>query len=68
MEGALRPMVEKAFARDRTAELGYWNHGFLTDLLRRNLDNEFYRRQVWALLTFDSWHRVFIEGDRTGLL
>lgn len=42
---------------------GYFNKSYIEKLLRNNSSNgEYVGRQVWLLLTFELWCRVFIDG------
>lgn len=64
LEGELAPTVERALSRRRVEELGYWNPEHVTWLRRQDMRRPHHRRQLWTLLTFDVWHRVFVEGQR----
>ena len=64
MKGELKAVVGAALSRPRLEELGYWHPTFVGQLLKRDLNNEYYRRQLWVLVVFDMWHRIFIEGER----
>ena len=63
MSESLRPVADAAFSRKRIEALGYWDFSYVQGLLQRDLNNSYYRRQFWALLIFDVWHRLFLEGE-----
>ena len=48
--------------KERINSLGFWDYSYIEKLLSRNLNNEFYKRQFWTILTFEIWHQIFIEG------
>ncbi|MBI5787291.1 MAG: asparagine synthase (glutamine-hydrolyzing) [Candidatus Schekmanbacteria bacterium] len=45
---------------DDIRELGYFKENYIKELLGKNLNNQYYRRQFWALFTFALWYRIFI--------
>jgi asparagine synthase (glutamine-hydrolysing) len=49
---------------DRTArERGYFEDGYVTELLRQHSDRRRDHSQaIWTLLNFELWHREFVDG------
>ena len=59
----LRPMLEDELADDRMRRLGHFEpavvRGLLADHMSRRRDRE---GILWALLSFSTWHRVYVES------
>jgi asparagine synthase (glutamine-hydrolysing) len=60
----LRPFVEDTLSADGIRAAGIFRY----EAVRRILDDHFARRanydnQIWALITFMTWHREFISSN-----
>jgi len=62
MSGELRPIVDELLAPSRIRAMGFWNSDYIEQLRRRDHGVEFYRRQLWTIVTFEMWYRVFFEN------
>jgi len=62
MEHSLRPLVRRLLARERVEADGLWNHSFLEQLMAGDLSNQYRRRQLWTIVTFELWRDVFINN------
>lgn len=61
MQGELKRVADVLFAPGRIKERGFWNYSAIEKLRQRDLNNPFYRRQFWTLLSFELWHKIFID-------
>jgi asparagine synthase (glutamine-hydrolysing) len=53
----------------KTINRGYFNKTYLENLLgSRNINGNYKGRQVWLLLTFELWNRIFIDKNINELL
>lgn len=64
MQGELRKVVDTLFSPERIREKGFWNYQAIEKLRQKDLANPFYRRQFWTMVSFELWHRIFIEDER----
>jgi asparagine synthase (glutamine-hydrolysing) len=59
----LKPLVEELFDERRIRREGYFNYTYIRRLIddhaTRKSDN---RMQLWTLMTFQLWHKRYIEG------
>ncbi len=62
--GELKAKVAAVLNQETVQELGYFNWGYVEYILGRDLNNQYYRRQFWALFTFAMWHKVFLTGAK----
>ncbi len=65
----LRPVYEGLLSKQIIERQGYFKYSHI----RKIFDNYgksklFYSRQFWTLLTFQIWHRLFIEGEKPSSL
>jgi len=63
MDGDLKSISDDIFSKRKIEERGYWNYPYIERLLQKDMGNEFYRRQFWTILTFEMWHKIFIERE-----
>jgi asparagine synthase (glutamine-hydrolysing) len=61
--GELRPMVDDLVSAKNIKRQGYFNFDYIEKLFK-NYDRSrlFYGRQLWNILTFEIWHKIYIEG------
>jgi asparagine synthase (glutamine-hydrolysing) len=64
VKDGLSEFVDQLLNEERVNRLGFWDYAYIANLKNRNLNNEFYKRQFWTILTFEIWHNIFIEGQR----
>jgi asparagine synthase (glutamine-hydrolysing) len=64
VKDGLGEYVDTLLNKERINDFGFWNYSYIEQLVSRNLNNEFYKRQFWAIMTFEIWHQIFIENDR----
>ncbi len=59
----LKPMVEQFLSRKNIERHGYFNYLYVQRLLDGFEKSRLYNaRQLWNLLTFEVWHKIYIEG------
>jgi asparagine synthase (glutamine-hydrolysing) len=55
-------MVSEILLDKRTMDRGYFNVSYIEKLLKSHQNGERdYQSQIWMLLNFELWHRVFID-------
>jgi len=63
----LKSYAKKVLSPKRIKEVGIFSPAYIKDLLADNLEFEHRNNiglKIWMLITFDIWHRIFIEGQR----
>ena len=63
MQNGLKEYVTNLLSRERINSMGFWNFEYIEKLMEQNLNNEFYKRQLWTIVTFEIWHKIFIEQE-----
>lgn len=60
----LKPVVEELVSAENIKRQGYFNYDYIKKLFK-NYDKSklFYGRQLWNILTFQLWHKIYIEGE-----
>jgi asparagine synthase (glutamine-hydrolysing) len=61
IKDGLGEYVRTLLNKERINSMGFWNYSYIEKLFNRNLNNEFYKRQFWTILTFEIWNQIFIE-------
>ncbi len=60
----LKPMIDDLLSRESVERRGYFNYGFIQRTLERNASGkDDFAHRIWALLTLEIWHRIFIDGE-----
>ncbi len=59
-KGELKDKVAEVLNRKVIESLGYFNWNYVEHILGQDLNNQYYRRQFWALFSFCLWHKVFL--------
>lgn len=77
-QGFVGPMAQwlrydlRDYVRDTLSEAALKKHGYFSlGVVESILDEHFSNRKrhdtlIWALLVFQSWHQLYMEGDRVG--
>jgi asparagine synthase (glutamine-hydrolysing) len=60
-KGEMRAKVAEVLNKETVAAQGYFNWNYVEHILNQDLNNQYYRRQFWALFTFAVWHKVFLD-------
>lgn len=64
----LREMLEDELSPERQRRLGYFDPAMIARLLREHMTGRHNRERIlWGLLSFSTWHRLYLEGARTGV-
>ena len=64
MHRELSPMVEDLLSKKSIENRGYFHYDFIQKIISDNRSGRRdYGHRLWGLLTFEIWHRVFIDGD-----
>lgn len=64
MQNGLKEYVTNLLSRERINSMGFWNFEYINKLMEQNLNNDFYKRQLWTIITFEIWHKIFIECEK----
>jgi asparagine synthase (glutamine-hydrolysing) len=63
LKGPLRPLVQEVFSPERVAARGYFRPEAIGQLLAEHAGGTRDRSmEIWMLLVFEVWHRVYLEG------
>ncbi|PYO61814.1 MAG: asparagine synthase (glutamine-hydrolyzing) [Gemmatimonadetes bacterium] len=67
LRNELRGMLEDELSPDRQRRLGYFHPPTVDRLLREHATGRHNRERIlWALLSFSTWHRIFVESSARG--
>lgn len=63
LEGELMDVVKQVLSKQNINRTGIFNYSYVEKMFN-NYDKSklFYSRQLWCLLTFEVWRKMFIEG------
>ncbi len=60
----LRGLVENFLSESNVVKRGFFNYNYIKKILGNYEKSRlFYGRQLWSILNFEMWHRIFIEND-----
>lgn len=63
-EGELKEITKQALSKETIIKQGYFNYPAIEKIYRNYSSSKlFSSRQLWALLSFQIWHKIFIEND-----
>jgi len=63
LEGELMDVVKQVLSKQNIARGGVFNYNYVEKMFNNyNKSKLFYSRQLWCLLTFEVWRKMFIEG------
>lgn len=62
MRTVLRPWVEDTLLSRRSLERGYFNPGYIRNLVAEHMAGANHTRRLGVLLTLELWHRLFMDG------
>jgi asparagine synthase (glutamine-hydrolysing) len=63
--GAHRPIVEEYVLSERALARGIFEPAAVRSLVARHQAGENHSERLWALVTFEMWQRIFLEGEST---
>jgi asparagine synthase (glutamine-hydrolysing) len=63
MQNGLKKYTSALLNKKSIESSGFWNYSYIKNLLERDLNNEFYKRQFWTIVTFEIWHKIFMERN-----
>lgn len=64
MRRDLAPMVDEYLSETSIKKRGYFDHTVVRRMIDDNRDGrEDYAHRLWALLTMEIWHRIFVDGE-----
>jgi len=62
----LRKFFEDILLNEKTMSRGYFNREYITQIIKEHMSGKKdYARQLCALLTFELWHRLFVDETPT---
>jgi asparagine synthase (glutamine-hydrolysing) len=62
----LRDWAESILLDTRTLDRGYWNVATVKQMVQNHAQGRPMTKQLAALLSFELWHRVYLDGRHTG--
>ena len=62
MDQGLEALSREVLSPRNIKRRGLLNPGYVLTLLQKNMDNVFYRRQFWTVLTFELWCQTFLDA------
>jgi asparagine synthase (glutamine-hydrolysing) len=64
MKKDLQPVVDDLLSETSVKRRGYFNYSSIRRMIDDNRNGrEDYAHRLWGLLTFELWHRIFIDGE-----
>jgi asparagine synthase (glutamine-hydrolysing) len=65
LQNELKPMAKRILSRKEIEKTGYLNSDFVLHAYKNYEQGQlFYARQIWNILFFLIWHKLYIESDR----
>ncbi len=61
--GGLKSIVAEVLNKETVERQGCFNWKYVEHVLKQDLNNQYYRRQFWALFTFALWQKVFFAPN-----
>jgi asparagine synthase (glutamine-hydrolysing) len=62
LRNELRGVLEDELSPERQRRLGYFDPAMIDRLLREHMTGRHNRERIlWALLSFSTWHRLYVE-------
>ena len=56
--------LKEYFSKDKVMKRGYFNYGYIKTLMDNRKANPFlFDRQLFALLSLEIWHNIFVDGN-----
>jgi len=63
-ERSFENMIGEYLSEAKIKKRGYFNYGYIRNLIKNRKQNHFlYDRQLFALLTLEIWHNIFIDNQ-----
>ena len=59
-----RPLLEEYVTGGRARERGLFDAGTVERIVAEHLQGINHSERLWALLTFEIWARVFLDGEK----
>jgi asparagine synthase (glutamine-hydrolysing) len=60
-----RDAIAKILSEENIREGGYFNYNYIVKIMEGFDESKlYYSRQLWNLLTFEIWHKIFIEREK----
>jgi asparagine synthase (glutamine-hydrolysing) len=68
LRGSWRPLLDEYVTGQRARERGLFNPAAVERLVQEHAAGVNHAERLWALLTFEIWARVFLDGETPGAL
>ena len=60
----LKDVVNEILSKPNIEKRGFFNSSYIKHIINpQNKSSFYYSRQLWNLLVFEIWHKIYIEGD-----
>lgn len=63
IRGAWRPLLDEYVTGPKARARGYFDHRMVNRLVHEHLTGVNHSERLWALLTFEIWARLFLDGE-----
>jgi asparagine synthase (glutamine-hydrolysing) len=64
IEKDLKPTFKELLSKEDIEKQGYFNYRFIEKIFKNYKKSKlFYGRQLWSLLTFQLWYKIYIEEE-----
>jgi asparagine synthase (glutamine-hydrolysing) len=61
--GAFRGIVDEYVLSERALARGLFDRAYVRQLVERHRRDENHSERLWALVNFESWQRLFFDGE-----
>jgi asparagine synthase (glutamine-hydrolysing) len=58
-----KDMVGMILSPEHMSSKAYFNHAYIQKLMNASESSMLHSRQLWSLVTFEIWHKLFIASD-----
>ena len=64
LKGELEEVIKQIFSSEEVKKRGYFKYSYIQKIFNNFEKSKlYYSRQLWNLLNFELWYRIFIDGD-----
>lgn len=63
LRGAWRPLLDEYVLSPRSRQRGLFDAVYVKQVVQEHLKGANHSERLWALLTFEMWARIFLDGE-----
>jgi len=65
LKGELGEITKQIFSKENIEKVGLFNYNYISHAMKNfNTSKLYYGRQIWSLLTFQIWYKIYIENEK----